>query len=162
VLLGPPHPPPAPASGCPRGYPCARATALNDGLGIAWRIGALRHRLTRYGRRPLPPSADRRPYRFLASPCYLDASDARNLRGGRNLVPPHEGETSRPGTPITQLPRSSPVLPLRAAVPSGRSLVVRERTLLPTTEGRTAGPGLASFHFPLPREEGLGQARPLP
>jgi hypothetical protein len=126
VLLGPPHPSPGPCIGCPRGYPCARATALNDGLGIAWRIGALRHRLTRYGRRPLPPSADRRPYRFLASPCYLDASDARNLRGGRNLVPPHEGETSRPGTPITQLPRSSPVLPLRAAVPSGRSFVVRE------------------------------------
>ena len=38
----------------------------------------------------------------------------------RLLVPLKKKEASRPGTPITQLPRSSPVLPLRAAVPSGR------------------------------------------
>ena len=39
------------------------------------------------------------------------------------VVPPHEGEASGPGTPITQLPRSSQFFPSRAAVPSGRSFL---------------------------------------
>jgi hypothetical protein len=156
VLLGPPHPSPGPCIGCPRGYPCARATALNDGLGIAWRIGALRHRLTRYGRRPLPPSADRRPHRCFLPPLRRRERRTKLARWSE-VGSPARGRSEPPRNadhPATQiLPSSSPQ--------SGRSQrplsLCARRTLSATAEGRTAGPGLASFYSPPP---GKDWARP--
>jgi hypothetical protein len=110
----------------------------------------------RYGRRPLPPSADRRPYRSLL-PRFVDASEATNLRGSRDMVSPARGRreprrnADHPATQI--LPSSSPQSG-RSQRPLSRCA---RRTPSATREGRTAGPGLASF-FPSPGK-GLGQAR---
>jgi hypothetical protein len=56
-------------------------------------------------------------------------------------VPLNEGDASRAGAPITQLPRSSPVLPERPP-PSGRSFVLRGCSLFAT---RARGTRLAGI-----------------